>query len=79
MERPLRSRHCEYCKHCVMVYDHHCPWINKCVGARNYFEFILLIFFLFFELGLQIIYHSLCNINKNFFINKNFYYFLKFI
>jgi len=32
--KPARSKHCEICHKCVMVYDHHCPWINNCVGAK---------------------------------------------
>ena len=30
----LRSKHCDICKKCVQVYDHHCPWINNCIGAK---------------------------------------------
>ena len=34
--RTGRSRHCIICKRCVERYDHHCPWINNCVGIRNH-------------------------------------------
>ncbi|CAK71347.1 unnamed protein product (macronuclear) [Paramecium tetraurelia] len=37
IKKPERSRHCEFCKRCIVVYDHHCPWVNNCIGAKNYF------------------------------------------
>ncbi|CAG0921173.1 unnamed protein product, partial [Notodromas monacha] len=33
-----RSHHCR--KRCVMKMDHHCPWINNCVGHFNQGHFI---------------------------------------
>ncbi|KAI0978621.1 hypothetical protein GJ496_010652 [Pomphorhynchus laevis] len=33
--KPPRSHHCKKCKRCVILMDHHCPWINGCVGYFN--------------------------------------------
>jgi hypothetical protein len=43
---PLRSHHCKRCGTCALTYDHHCKFINICIGENNH---IIFIFFLFFQ------------------------------
>lgn len=49
IERPARSHHCRVCRRCILEFDHHCVWINNCVGMNNRRSFVLTL--LFFVLG----------------------------
>lgn len=44
--RPPRCRHCSLCQRCVLQFDHHCLWVNQCIGYANYRHFVLMLVFL---------------------------------
>lgn len=48
---PKRGYHCDICGVCIKQYDHHCTWINNCVGKRNIARFIFFLVFLVLSLG----------------------------
>lgn len=37
---PLDTHHCRACEKCVQGFDHHCDYLNTCVGKSNYLAFI---------------------------------------
>ena len=38
-----KSKHCRRCDKCVAGFDHHCIFLNNCVGSRNYPTFLALL------------------------------------
>ena len=65
--KPRRSYHCDVCNTCITQYDHHCPWINNCIGKHNIGRFILFLVLLFFALNwiLVISIHFILQLNND--------------
>ena len=34
-----KVNHCFDCGICIEGYDHHCPWVSKCIGKKNLYSF----------------------------------------
>ncbi|KAF6172255.1 hypothetical protein GIB67_024877 [Kingdonia uniflora] len=47
------SKHCRSCHRCVEGFDHHCRWLNNCIGKKNYTTFILLMVFVLLMLFVE--------------------------
>lgn len=57
--KPERSKHCEICGDCICVYDHHCPWVGNCIGARNYFAFFSFLLSMWLFMTLTVVFEAI--------------------
>ena len=81
VEQTKLSKHCFLCNKCIEVFDHHCHWINNCVGNGNKTYFIIFICLLLATLVIDTIIsfevfltsRANQNIDNEYYIN-NFYF-----
>ena len=65
VRRSKNLRHCVICEECCEGFDHHCYWVNNCIGKNNYNCFIVFLFISFLD-----IFHIMLICFSSFFVGK---------
>lgn len=63
VEVATASRHCWECNKCIERFDHHCPWLNTCIGGRNYTSFFITVVALCVVMNITIV-SAACSIYR---------------
>ncbi|CCW63518.1 unnamed protein product [Phytomonas sp. EM1] len=50
----VESKHCKACNKCIVGFDHHCKWLNMCIGVKNYRLFIVYLSSAIFTMGVAL-------------------------
>lgn len=43
VKKTNKIKHCHVCKRCIKGFDHHCNWIDNCVGENNKTRFLIFV------------------------------------
>lgn len=71
-------KHCLICDVCIENFDHHCSWLNNCIGRRNIYLFWIFLILITFNIVFNIAIVFECMIIQYIFINiffNNFGYY----
>ena len=63
------TKHCGKCNRCAADFDHHCFWLNNCVGGNNYWLFYRLIW-LYVAYSLTFLFIGIYALIERFFVTK---------
>lgn len=76
MNEKSKIKHCFKCNKCVIEYDHHCDWINNCIGKKNFGRFFCFLSMTLLNITINIIISLAAVITPKKHFYSNFYVYL---
>jgi hypothetical protein len=61
----VNNKHCHFCNKCIEEFDHHCFWINNCIGKNNMTLFLLFITVILINVIFCVVISSYGKFNQN--------------